>query len=188
VKFLATTLFLLAAVSLARPAAADPFARRNVHAYGSAATTAGSISVPAAWAGIWANVDTVYTCAGVFQSTSSDTDTLCTGQTLADSTFNCTGSFDANTFTEHCSATGEVFTDCQYDVVLDAHGTLTNDTFFSVSTLATTYSGTGAGCNLVPPHCEQTNSHETRIGPAPASFCATPTQVESWGQLKAHYR
>jgi len=186
-KSLATALFLvLCSLVLVRPAAADPFAR-HAHPFSSASS---AISVPAQWAGIWIVTDSSYTCAGVFQATNSDTDTLCAGTTFStgDTAFTCSGSADANTFSIHCTGSGQVFTDCQYNVTVDSRGTRTNESYFSVATTMVTYSGTGPGCNLVPPSCTQVNTHGTRIAPAPAAYCATPATVESWGQLKAHYR
>ncbi len=180
-KALATALFLLALV-LARPAAADPFAR---HALPNGA--ASTIVVPAAWSGVWVNSDTAYTCAGAFQSTASSQDTLCTGQSFSDTTLSCTGSADANTFTEHCTGSFDVGSGCTANYTVDVHGTRTNDTFFSVATSSITYTGAGV-CSLLPPQCTQTNTHGSRIAPAPAAYCATPTEIESWGRLKAHYR
>jgi hypothetical protein len=53
---------------------------------------------------------------------------------------------------------------------------------------STTYSGTGTGCDLFQNQCTQTNSHSTRIGPAPPAYCATPVQGTSWGRVKSQYR
>jgi hypothetical protein len=185
VKILATA-FLLLLTLVARPAAADPMARHIRPFLNPTSTT---VVVPAEWAGVWLNTDTAYTCAGAFKSTDTWTDTLCTGQVFeSDTTFDCTGSFDANSYTEHCTATGELFTDCQYTFTLDAHGTRTTDSFSSVATNQTSYSGTGTGCDLFPPSCTQVNTHGTRIGPAPAAYCATPTRPTTWGQMKALYR
>jgi len=149
----------------------------------------GTITVPPEWAGIWQYSDTTYDCNGVFQSTSSGLDTLCAGATFdTSSTISCTGSATSTTFSQHCTGSGEIFTDCSYNFDIVSHGTRTNDTFFSVSVFNTTYSGTGVGCDLFPNQCTQTNTHNTRIGPAPAAYCSTPAAQTTWGKLKASYR
>jgi hypothetical protein len=178
-------MLLLATLCVGR-AGADPFAR---HATPFRNASAGTIVVPAAWAGVWVNCDSTYDCTGAFKSASCDTDTLCTGQVFdTDTLVTCTGSFTSSTFTEQCSGTLEVFTDCQVNYNVEGHGTRTADTFFSVFNSSTSYSGIGAGCDLFPPSCSQINSHGTRISAAPPAYCATPARLESWGKLKATYR
>jgi hypothetical protein len=188
VKALATAFLLLAALA-ASPAAADPFARHAPSGVFAPVGAAGSIVVPPEWAGVWATVDSSYLCTGALQSVTSSSDTLCTGQVFViDSSAVCTGTFDASSYTMHCTATGQVFPDCNYTITIDAHGTRTVDSFFSVVTFTTSYSGTGTGCDLLPPQCQQTNTHGTRTGPAPPAYCATPAVGTSWGKLKATYR
>jgi hypothetical protein len=185
VKLLAIAVLLLVTLAV-RPAAADPFARHVRPGTSPSSTT--SIIVPAEWAGVWENCDTVYTCAGAFQSASCDTDTLCTGQVFdTDPSISCSGSFTSTTYTEHCTGSGNILT-CQYTTTIDSHGTRTADSSFSVSTISTTYSGADPTCGFLPPQCAQINSHGNRLGPAPAAYCATPSQPTTWGQMKAHYR
>ena len=149
----------------------------------------GSITVPPEWAGVWQYTDTTYDCNGAFQSTDSGLDTLCAGATFdTSSTISCTGSATSTTFSQHCTATGEVAPDCNYNYDIVTHGTRTNDTFFSVSVFNVTYSGTGVVCGFLTDSCTQTNSHETRIGPAPSAYCSTPAAPTTWGKLKATYR
>lgn len=182
-KRLALGLFVL--MLSAGSAAANPFASRH-HA---PTLLGGSITVPPEWAGIWSVVDTFYTCIGAFQSTSTTLDTLCAGTKFEqDTTFTCTGSITADTFQQSCSGSGELFPNCTYTFLLESNGTRSGDTFNSVSTFSTSYSGTGKGCDLFPDNCTQTNSHATRIGPAPTAYCATPAVSTSWGKVKNHYR
>jgi hypothetical protein len=180
-KFLVTALILGALA--ASSASANPFARNH------RGVINGSITVPPEWAGIWQSVDSTYDCNGAFQNTTTFTDTLCAGVTFeSDTTFSCTGSADANSYTQHCTGSGEVFTDCTYTFDLTTHGTRSGDSFFSVSVFSTTYTGTGKGCDFFPDSCTQTNSHSTRLGPAPAAYCATPVESTSWGRVKSLYR
>jgi hypothetical protein len=67
-------------------------------------------------------------------------------------------------------------------------GTRTADSYFVVTVIEVSYSGTAEGCDLIPPTCIQLNTHGTRVGPAPPSYCATPTQPTTWGRLKTLYR
>ena len=167
----------------AASASANPFAKNQRPVIN------GSITVPPEWAGIWQSTDSTYDCTGAFTGTDTFLDTLCAGVTFeADTSFSCTGGADANTYTQHCFGSGEVFPDCNYTFDIQTNGTRTGDSFFSVSVFSTTYSGTGKGCDFFPDSCIQTNSHSTRIGPAPAAYCATPVQGTSWGRVKSQYR
>ena len=149
----------------------------------------GGITVPTEWGGIWQLDDSLYDCNGVFKNTSSSLDTLCAGKTYTpDNTIACSGTADASTFHIACSGGGLVFADCNYAINLDIRGTRSGDTFFGVSNTSITYSGTGLGCNLLTPVCEQENSHAVRTGPAPDLYCSTPVRAESWGRLKSTYR
>jgi hypothetical protein len=71
---------------------------------------------------------------------------------------------------------------------MESHGTRTGESYYSVTTISTTYSGTGAGCSSFPASCTQINSKGTRTGPAPAAYCATPARAATWGELKSLYR
>jgi hypothetical protein len=152
------------------------------------------IIVPTEWDGIWTSTDSVYTCAGVPQSTSAHTDTVCGGKDFSPTsqsspiTFNCTGSANATSFDVTCTATSDVFTDCTANYNFVMHGTLSGSTSYIVSTINVTYSGTGAGCSLLPPSCTQSNSRGTRVAPAPPAYCTTATRQSSWGQVKLIYR
>ena len=184
-KSLALAVLILGAGLVGR-AAANPFA---THHSGSPVVASGGFTVPVEWAGVWTFNDTTYKCPGILQGTSTGNDTLCTGEVIdAYPNGTCTGTSDLNTIDETCTASGEIFTDCSYNISFHIHGTRSGDTFSSVTTINTTYTGTGAGCDLLPPSCQQVNSHATRIGPAPPEFCATPVQPSTWGKMKAAYR
>ena len=176
---------LLLGALAASAADASPFAA------GPRSIVQGGITVPPEWAGIWQSTDTTYDCNGVFQSTSTTLDTLCAGVTFDvpdDPDISCTGSADANTYTQHCTGTTEVFPDCIATFDIETHGTRTGDTFFSVSVFSTTYAGSGKGCDFFPDMCQQFNSHSTRIAPAPQKYCSTPVLGTSWGKVKSQYR
>lgn len=154
-----------------------------------------AVPAPPEWDGVWEVADSIYTCLGVLTGTSPATkDTLCTGQSTYDPppgmqvTFSCDGTATATEFHVTCSGSVEVVPDCQMTIDIRIDGTRTADTYFSVATVNTSYSGTGLGCDLIPSTCSQINSHGTRTGPAPVDYCATPARPSSWGEIKAHYR
>jgi hypothetical protein len=152
----------------------------------------GAPTVPAEWSGIWTVVDTVYDCAGAFQSTSTSTDTLCTGQNYEpedqEVQFDCTGTVTETTVDMTCTGSYEVFTDCTANYVVNVRSTRTAESYFSVVTMNVTYSGTGENCDLLPAQCLQINSHGTRTAPEPAAYCASPVEETTWGQVKSRYR
>lgn len=150
------------------------------------------VVVPQDWDGIWTTVDTVYVCPTTFQSTSPGADTLCGGKDYStaapgsDIVFVCTGTADATTFDITCTGSGNVFPDCDADYNVVTHGTRTNDTFFTVSTINVTYTGTAC---VFGGSCIQINTHGTRTGSTTLADCAvTPTKRATWGQLKTIYR
>jgi hypothetical protein len=152
------------------------------------------VVVPVEWDGTWATVDSNYICPTTLQSTSAGTDTICGGKDYSPNTqgspitFTCSGTATATTIDITCTGSLVVFTDCTANYTIVIHGTRSGDTFHIVTTSNTTYSGTGAGCNLLPPSCSQFDSWGTRTGPAPAAYCSTPVRPSSWGQLKVLYR
>lgn len=183
---LATALLLAVSILFTGSARTGPLER---HSGSPFATLGGGITVPPEWAGIWTITDTIYTCAGAVQNSSSSTDTLCTGTTFQqDSTFTCTGSSTATTYDQVCDGSTEVFPNCTASFHLVAHGTRTGESYSSIVTITTTYAGTDTTCALFPPSCTQINTHGTRIAPAPVAYCATPVRPATWGMLKAQYR
>jgi hypothetical protein len=186
---LTLTLTLLTAVFLARPAHAAGDSRdvqRVVR------MTRASIVAPPEWDGVWTTQDSVYSCAGAFQSTSTSSDTICGGKDYTPAApgsplnFVCTGSADATTIDLTCTGSGEIFTDCTANFVMVMHGTRSGDTYHMVSTVDVTYTGTA--CSFFPPTCTQIDSWGTRDGPAPTDYCSTPARKSTWGQLKTRYR
>lgn len=153
----------------------------------------GTDPVPPEWAGIWTVIDSVYDCSGNLTSTSTSTDTLCAGQvfdpgTQADCPFTCTGTANATSLVMHCTGSCELFPDCTANFDTDFIGTRSGDSYFSVVTMNVTFTGTGKGCESVPPNCTQINSHGTRIAPEPAAYCASPAEGSTWGRVKSRYR
>lgn len=151
----------------------------------------GGDPVPPEWAGTWTVVDTMYNCSGVVQNVFTSDDTLCAGEVFfADTTttYACTGTATATTVNLHCTGSSELFPDCTANFDITIVGTRTADSYFTVLTSNTTFSGTGKGCDLFPPQCMQINSHGIRTGPAPPSYCSTPAFQTSWGKVKSQYR
>jgi hypothetical protein len=189
-KALATALVLAVSLVLVGSADAGPPGRHSGWPF---STNGNGVTIPPEWAGIWQITDTTYTCAGAFQSTSSFLDTLCAGTTFDYDTtgtfqFTCTGTATSTTYDQTCDGSDEIFPDCVMTFHLKAHGTRTADSYFSVFTMESSASGTGEFCDQVPSNCTQYNTHGTRIGPAPAAYCATPVKNETWGKIKAQYR
>jgi hypothetical protein len=151
-------------------------------------------NVPAEWAGVWTTQDSIYDCTTGFMSSSSGADTLCTGQALTQSVpnspivFTCTGTSDATTYHLECNGSVEFFPDCQTVMQIVTDGTRTSESYRTVSTITTTYSGTATGCDLIPGSCLRIVAYGTRTGPAPADYCTTPAKRTTWGQLKVSYR
>jgi hypothetical protein len=151
-------------------------------------------SVPAEWSGIWSFTDTVYTCAGMFQSTDSDTDTLCTGMGFdpedADTpaVMVCSGTVTPTTVDITCNGSYEVFPDCLATILVETTATRTNDSYTAESIINITTSGTGTGCDLFPPTCMRIVTHATRIAGEPTAYCATQIEPTTWGSIKSTYR
>jgi hypothetical protein len=184
-------LLLFACALLTAPAHAGSDPQSPEQLWRSART---AVIVPVEWDGVWNSVDTVYTCAGVPQSTNASSDTVCGGKDYSPNSptspivFVCTGTADATSFNMTCTASQDIFPNCTADYTIVTHGTRTGDTSYIVSTVNVTYSGTGPGCSLLTPSCSQSNSVGTRIGPAPSAFCTTPVRTSTWGRVKYIYR
>jgi len=152
-----------------------------------------SIVVPQDWDGIWSTVDTSYTCAGGFQSTSTYEDTLCGGKDFnagsGDVHFECTGTGTSTTFDAVCSGSNEVLTGCTATYTIHIHATRSGDTNHIVDVVNVDYSGTSIECSYLQPMCTQVDSWGTRTGAAPVAYCTTtPTRTATWGQVRIHYR
>ncbi len=178
---------LFAALMPAVLAQAEPtFNIRDIfRALGPAAT------VPPEWDGIWQTTDSVFTCTGGLQVASTGSDTLCGGKEIPSPggiNYTCTGTADATTIHMTCTYGFDPIPDCHSSSEMVIDGTRTGDAFYQIVTSNTTYSGTGFGCNLIPPQCSITHIRGTRTGPAPSDYCATATLPTTWGKIKAIYR
>ena len=189
--------FLTPALLLSLCLVATESAAANVPTFGGRHVMkmlGGNDPVPPEWAGVWTTVDSIYDCAGVFQSTSTSTDTLCAGQTFdPDSSavqcpITCSGTANSTSVNMQCTGTCEVFENCAATFTSDFVGTRTADSYFSVITMNTSFAGTGEGCDVFPDQCMQINSHGTRVGPAPEPYCSTPAEPATWGRIKSRYR
>ena len=146
-----------------------------------------SVIVPPEWDGIWATQDSIYDCEGNLEVALPGADTLCGGQNYTPGDFTCTGTATVTTVDMTCEGTQDAGPDCIADVLQEIHGTRTGDTYFLVSNITLTYSGTG--CFGAPPDCFQVNVHGTRSGPTMPADCApTPARRSTWGEVKTTYR
>jgi hypothetical protein len=185
-KRLATTLFLIAFVLTAGSAAAGESATARLN--GSPLRFIINDKIPPEWAGVWTTTDTIYDCKGNVMQAGTSTDTLCANtQFEPNPDYVCTTSATSTTFHQSCTGSGTVLT-CTYDVTLESNGTRTGDSYSTVTTIVTHYSGPADPCALFPDDCTQVNTHGTRTGPADPVYCATPTLPATWGELKNRYR
>ena len=150
-----------------------------------------SVIVPPEWDGIWTQEDSLYDCTTGFKSFFSGTDTLCAGQVYTQGgalNVVCNGTADATSFHATCSGSETVFTDCTVMIDIQIDGTRTGNSYRSVTVTNASYSGTGTGCDLLPPSCTRSVTYGTRTSAAPPAYCATPAIPTTWGQLKVKYR
>lgn len=148
-------------------------------------------TIPPEWDGIWATTDSIFACTGGLQSAWTVNDTLCGGKEIpapGGINYICTGTADATTIHMTCTYDYYPIPDCHASSVTVIDGTRTGDTYYYVETNHTTFSGTGFGCNLLPPQCSIIHIHGTRTGPAPTAYCATATLPATWGNIKTLYR
>lgn len=153
----------------------------------------GSIVIPPEWEGRWTTADSTYDCTAGFTSYSVDEDTICGGQVFSEEAngvqMNCSGTADATTMHATCTGSSEIFPDCQinFSTVIDV--VRTGTTYRAVTTINITYTGTGVGCDFIPPSCTRIVTYGTRVDDPPVGFCeVTPIRRTTWGQLKTHYR
>jgi hypothetical protein len=159
--------------------------------FGEALRSAGNITLPAAWAGVWSYEDTSYACGDPenFQ-TDAGVDTLCTGMPLGDEPndpfdFDCSGStIDDDSANITCTFSMD-FGGCVVDFSISYVATRNGDTYFLTTTESQTFTPTGCGG---ADQCTVTETTATRIAPEPVEWCLTPVAATTWGQVKAHYR
>ena len=180
---------VILAVALIGPSTAEAAAPRS---FGDVLRMLGGATpVPQEWDGVWAREDSIYLCDGPLQIAVAQEDTICGGSVYDPGNPNvldCTGTATATTIDMTCTGAFEVFPDCQSTYTIHTVMTRTGDSYHSVSTISSTYSGTGEGCDLLPLSCQRIVSDGTRTGAAPADYCVTPTRRHTWGQLKSIYR
>ena len=179
-------LLLSASLLPAGPAHANP----GAYDFSLARSLLSEIKVPPEWDGVWTTEDSLYDCTTGFKSFFSSADTLCSGQVYNGGSLNftCSGTADATSFHATCSGSEPVFTDCLLTFDIQIDGTRTGDSYRSVTVTNSSYSGTGTGCDLLPPNCTRSVTYGTRTGAAPSAYCLTPVSQTTWGQIKVKYR
>jgi hypothetical protein len=188
-RWAAVSLLLIACVLVSGSADAKP-APKDFRSALKALNAA--IIVPPEWDGVWDTVDSSYDCKGVLTGTSASEDTICGGQAVTSGdpnspfTFTCTGTANGNTIDVTCTGGGQVLPECQLSIDFHIQVTRTGDSFRSVTTSNSTYSGTG--CMGIPDVCSRDVQVGSRSGPAPVDFCTTSVRRATWGQLKTIYR
>mgnify|MGYP003693988559 CR=1 FL=1 len=141
------------------------------------------------WAGVWTTSDSTYDCDGNFQEVSTSTDTVCGGERYSGDSidFQCTGTATATSVNLTCTFSQDTL-DCHFAYQSTIQGTLTGSTYRSVAVSSLTVTGSGPFCGFIPGYCDRIVTYGTRTGPAPATYCATPTTKTTWGRLKQIYR
>jgi hypothetical protein len=174
---------LLSIVSLSANAHANGIHSRGFKALGT------GIVVPPEWAGVWTTSDSTYDCDGNFQEVSTSTDTVCGGERYSGDSidFQCTGTATATSVNLTCTFSQDTL-DCHFAYQSTIQGTLTGSTYRSVAVSSLTVTGSGPFCGFIPGYCDRIVTYGTRTGPAPATYCATPTTKTTWGRLKQIYR
>lgn len=146
--------------------------------------------IPVEWLGIWEIDISVYDCeTNVLIFESSETDTLCPGETFEDPdgeefTLTCTSSADATTYTSSCEGEAEIMPGCTASFTFDSAGTRTGETYTVTSTMNITYAG---DCSGLSDSCQRTEITGTRIGEA-TGCGSTPNLDQAWGAVKSSYR
>lgn len=160
-------------------------------AAGAASPSRADTVVPVEWGGIWQSLDNTYDCGtNALLFSGAQQDTLCPGTTLpgpppGEMTLDCTTTADGDSYEVHCTANLELAPGCTVAFAYDTTVTRTGDTYTSVSTSSTTYTGE---CFGLADTCERTESTGTRIaGPSPACDGAADER-RAWGAVKLIYR
>lgn len=156
------------------------------------ALAGGSIDVPPEWEGVWSTTDSTYMCGGPLFSVGGGLDTLCAGTPIGDDgsepDIMCSGSADATTINVTCTYSEPIAPDCVAELTVTITGTRTSDSYVAHSVTEVAYTGSGAPCDLLLDSCQRRSTRGTRIGPAPAAYCATPVSRSTWGEVKLKYR
>jgi hypothetical protein len=176
-------------LTLASAAAPDAHAAPLATWQGDAARD-GDLTLPAAWAGIWIDADSLHLCSDptVFFAI-TDTDTLCAGDPIEEEidgvVLDCSGTYDDDSADIICVGGGEISPGCTVEYELTIVATRNGDSAFATTTINTTY--LPPGCDGEPDTCVVVETTSTRIGPPPPD-CVTAVEAGTWGRIKARYR
>jgi len=192
-RMAAILLLVSASLVLLADAAAARVPRSPLRLLQLGLAAADPYKIPPEWDGLWTSTDSTYDCGGLFQTTEVSEDTLCSGAVFLDpaefsGVVECSGSFTATTINLTCTGTDSLFEGCDVTFSYTIHGTRSGNSAFLVLTFSTTYDGSAPECDFFPDDCSQVNTHATRTGPAPPTYCATPTRPSTWGGVKIRYR
>ena len=184
---------LLGFVSLATFAAAPAFAENVPQTFRDLLRGAADVDIPLDWDGVWSSTDSMYDCNGAFISVSTGLDTLCGGKSVTSTNsgggvpLTCSGSSSSTSIDATCTGSQNAIPGC--DANLSFHILATRSGEHYDGQFTTTIDYVGAACApFFTDSCHRTSSHADRIGPAPPSYCATPTERTTWGRVKTIYR
>ena len=149
------------------------------------------VEIPEEWIGIWELDISIYDCetnALLFSTTNLDT--ICLGSVFEDpdpgsASIECTGSASATTYSTHCEGSELVEPGCTSNFVYDVSGTRNGNSYTSIATFTTTYTG---DCGFFPDSCQRTEITGTRTSSDPGPCEITPVESRAWATVKAYYR
>ncbi len=172
-----------AASEIPRPNLSDVF-------QSMARSSGGTITLPAAWAGVWNFEDSDYDCiTEEFLNSDANVDTLCTGQVINpdESPFqlDCTGSVNDTDIDVHCSGTFPFGPTCMVTMTFSLVAVRNGDNVSATTVFSQDFEPDN--CALQPDNCIRTVGVGTRVGPEPPD-CLTPVEAATWGRVKAGYR
>lgn len=157
----------------------------------AAAPAAADVIVPDEWVGVWELQIAAYDCeTDALQFSTTEYDTICPGWAFSDPQeedidITCTGSANADSYEQSCEGSSEVLPGCTVDFAFDAAGTRTGDTYTSVTTIATTATGS---CMGFQGSCQRIEVSATRIDPTPPDCSETPAEAWDWSTVKQRFR
>lgn len=149
--------------------------------------------LPAGWAGIWEDSDSVFVGCDALSLTNinTDRDTLCEGDELDTETeegqqLECTGNADDDSYDITCtgSTTAE---GCTATFTSRLIGNRNGNTATATIDVVISYSPPSA-CFELPNICTRIVTRSTRLGPPPEGYCTTPVEATTWGAIKARHR
>lgn len=148
--------------------------------------SAGDLTYPAGWEGVWdVHTDTRDCKTLTLLGSSDEENTICEGDPFEyDLGFECTGTVSDGAVDVTCVGSYEAFPGCVATVTMEREGTRSGGSLEGVTTLTTVYEG--ESCGVLEMTCIRNEETGTRTGADP-DCTKTPIDGVSWGQIKLRY-